>query len=476
MLSERQLQQALLVFEERMQGVTDRYFRLMGQHIRELGKLTPSDINRLVQYKRLNANMERIKGEIAKAINANIVDIEKAFSAAAEIDMRFAAEIFGADHTPTVKSNKPLERILKAQLRITNQEMANLSRTTLLMDAYRNAVDTAVQAVQSGVMDYNTAVRQALKRAAADGLRVQYPNSGLTRRLDSAVRMNVLDGVRAINRDVMEQIGKDIGADGIELSAHALCAEDHLPYQGTQVSNKEFSRLQNRLDRPFGKWNCKHRWWPIFLGRTKPAYSEEQLREFAENSNEPITIDGRTKTRYQWTQEQRRIETAIRYQKDASNLYKETGDTIGRRSAQATINALKERYSHISEKAGLREQPERAAVSGYHWVKTREQLVDAKWFEGATFASDESLNAHVKKHLGEYGDISVDEYVSNARALLQSSPSDDIMELRRSDGSVSKYRISTNDFVVSDNKWNIRTAFKPKDGIDYWRDELERNK
>lgn len=376
MLSERQLQETLRLFEDRMRAVNSRYITLMGRHIREIGKLTPSDVHRLIQMQRMNMNIERIKGEIAKALDASIGDIEKVFNAAAESDLRFAAAIFASDHTPTVKGNKPLERILKAQLRITAQEMANLSRTTLLSDGYRNAVDAAVQAVQSGVMDYNTAIRQALKQAAADGLRVQYPNSGITRRLDSAIRMNVLDGIRAINRDVMEQVGKEFNADGVELSAHALCAEDHLPYQGTQMSNKDFSRLQNRLDRPFGMWNCKHNWWPILLGITQPAYSEEELRAFAENSNEPITIDGTTKTRYQWTQEQRRIETAIRHQKDAANLYKETGDTIGRRNAQANINALRDRYTKISEAAGLREQPERAAVAGFRRVKARNELAD----------------------------------------------------------------------------------------------------
>ena len=374
MLSERQLQRILRVFEDRMQGLTDRYIAIMGQHIRDIGKLSPSDVNRLVQLKRTNANIEKIKREIAKTISADIRDIDKVFSAAAESDLKFAAEVFAVSHTLSVKANKPLERILKAQLRITKQALANLSQTTLIPDSYRNAVDVAIQAVQSGVTDYNTAVRQALKQAAVDGLRVEYPNSGLTRRLDSAIRMNILDGVRAINRDVMEQIGKEFKSDGIELSAHALCAEDHLPYQGTQMSKKEFDRLQNRLDRPFGMWNCKHNWWPILLGVTKPAHSEDELRQLAEYSNELITIDGRTKTRYQWTQEQRRIETAMRYQKDAANLYKQSGDVVGRRIAQATINGLKDKYFYISEKAGLREQSERAAVAGFRAVKTMDQL------------------------------------------------------------------------------------------------------
>lgn len=81
-----------------------------------------------------------------------------------------------------------------------------------------------------------------------------------------------------------------------------------------------------------------------------------------------------TKSRYEWTQEQRKIETAIRYQKDIANTAKHSGDMVARREAQATINALLERYKKVSEAAGLYEKPERMRVTGFHKVKTAEEL------------------------------------------------------------------------------------------------------
>lgn len=374
MLSDRQLEALLDVFRQRMQGVTEDYLKRMGAHLKEIGNLTGADINRIVQLKRLNYNIEQIKREIAAAANQSAEDIERVFEAVAQSDMRFAAAVFAQNHTPSVKDNKPLERILKAQAKITRQEMKNLSQTTLLSDSYREAVDVAVQAVQSGVTDYSSAIRNALKTAAQDGLRVQYPNSGISRRLDSAIRMNVLDGVRAINQDVMRQVGKEFDADGIELSAHAICAEDHLPYQGTQMPVKEFERLQNRLDRPFGMWNCRHSWHPILLGVSPPRYTPEELEEFKRNSREEITIDGRTKTRYEWTQEQRRIETAVRYQKDIAIAAKASGDDYLRRETQRNINGLTSYYAKISNAAGLYQKTERMAVSGFRKVKTAEEL------------------------------------------------------------------------------------------------------
>ena len=160
-------------------------------------------------------------------------------------------------------------------------------------------------------------------------------------------------GICALNNDVLEQTGKEFGADGIELSAHALCAEDHLPYQGRQFSMEEFETIQMRLRRPIGMWNCKHTRHPIILGISEPAYSPEQLERLRRNSSQEITIDGETKTRYEWTQEQRRIETAIRRQNDVVTTAKAAGDNVSRLEAQKNITDLIARYDYVSEKAGL---------------------------------------------------------------------------------------------------------------------------
>lgn len=378
MLSERQLEQLLKVFEERMQGVTEEYLRRMGEHIRDIGELTETDVHRLKQLKRVNANVEAIKRMIAQAAEASAADIEQVFRTVAESDAAFAEAMYAEDHTPEVKTSRiktlssPLERILKAQLRVTAQEMANLSQTTIDSKLYREAVDVAVQTVQTGLTDYNTAIRGAMKKAAADGLKVVYP-SGYSRRLDTAVRQNVLDGVRALNRDILEQLGKEYGADGVEISAHELCAADHLPYQGLQFSRKEFDRIQNTLDRPIGMWNCKHTIYPVIIGVSEPTHSREELERYRKHSTEAVTIDGVTLSRYEWTQEQRKIETNIRAQKNIAVAAKAYGDMPARREAQRNINAWQEQYTRISRAAGVDERPDKMTVAGFRKVKAADR-------------------------------------------------------------------------------------------------------
>ncbi len=367
MLSERQLDALMEAFTARMQKVVDQYLQQVGEHLRDIGQLTPTDVHRLAELKRLNANTRRIKREIARAARLSVQDVEKVFQAVAESNEAFARQYYGSDQEAPNKGSAghsaPIERILKAQLRITKQTMQNLSQTTIETGAYRRAIDVAVQTVQGGLADYNSAIRKAMIEVGGVGLRVKYP-SGYSRRLDSAVRQNVLDGVRAVNNDTLRQLGKEFGADGVQISLHALCAEDHLPYQGRRFTNKQFERLQNRLPRPFGMWNCKHTMFPALMS-APPTYSEEEIEQYRKNSAEKIEIDGRTLSRYEWTQEQRRIEAAIRRQKDIANLARASGDMKTARQASAAIDRLYARYDRISDAAGLDKQYARAYVRGY---------------------------------------------------------------------------------------------------------------
>ena len=372
MLTEAMTDALLELFDERWHAIITEYLTEMGDHLAEIGELLPSDANRIIEMRRMGVTMARIQKQIAYAAQQSEEDVIRAMRAIAEADAAFAERIFGSKLTASGRS--ALKRALEAQARVTFGEMENLSRTTVVSDGYRKAVDRAVQAVQGGVSDYRSAIRRTIEEAAAEGLRVEYPTktpSGRNRsmRLDSAVRMNVLDGIRAMNRAAMEQIGEEYGADGIEISAHALCAEDHLPYQGKQFSREEFEELQEKLDRPIGMWNCKHMTWPILLGVSECTCSEAELAELNRLSTEKIEIDGRKKTRYEWTQEQRRIETAVRYQKDRANLARHSGHDDIRRDAQAKINKLTKAYEGISEKAKLGAEWDRMRVAGFRSVK-----------------------------------------------------------------------------------------------------------
>lgn len=474
-------ERAAKIFIRRYEALNEEYLEIIGERIRAIGRVSPTDLYRLERLRDIGADMEKLKRKLASETGKSLKELEKLLRQAADAAMKPYDGLMNAE--PYLR-NEIAEAMAVAQYVETARAMVNLSNTTVSSASYQGLVDRAVSAVQLGTESYQSAIRSVLRGAAWDGLcvidntrKVRYA-SGLTRRLDTAARQSVLDGFRALMQRTRDEAGKAFGADGVEISAHMLCAEDHLPYQGRQFSLEEFERLNQTLRRPIAKgiWNCSHVAEPIVLGISEPAYTEEELAEYRKSSVEQVTIDGKTQSRYQWTQEQRRIETAIRREKDVAIAAKAAGDDVLRRQCQQRINDLRKRYDRISKGAGLEVRTDKMAVSGFRAVKTVEQLSDAEKYKNAVFATENLYQRHVSKHLAEYGGISEEEYINRARKLLQSPASDDILSLKRSDGSVSKYRISTNEFVVGTKDGHIRTAFKPKDKMDYWGDEIERNR
>lgn len=110
--------------------------------------------------------------------------------------------------------------------------------------------------------------------------------------------------------------------------------------------------------------------------------------EYRRSSLEQVTIDGKTQSRYQWTQEQRRIETAIRREKDVAIAAKAAGDDVLRRKCQQRINDYRKHYDRISKDAGLEVRTDKMIVSGFRAVKTVEQLSDAEKYKNAVFATE----------------------------------------------------------------------------------------
>lgn len=235
---------------------------------------------------------------------------------------------------------------------------------------YRRIVDQAIMEVAGG-RDYGSAVRNAMRQVADSGLRFVEYQSGYSRRLDSALKQNVLDGVREIARQIQEQTGREFGATGVEIDAHNNCAPDHLPYQGRVFTNAEYAEVQAALDRQFMTLNCRHTLYPVIIGLSEPNYSEAERRAMAEQSTAKREFEGREYTAYEATQLQRRTETAIRRHKDRAVLAKAAEDDLTRRIEQAKINALTAKYAKLSKAFELPYYTERMSVAGFRPVRVK---------------------------------------------------------------------------------------------------------
>ena len=374
MISEADLTDYAYIVSARFDAINTHYIKLMAKQIKEIGKLSPSNLFRLQQMSKMQQNIDSIEYLLAQETGKTLDELDKVLELSGLSVYKDAYELYVAHNRIQVpfKQNQNMMNYIRSVQSLTHNTFMNMSNTTVIFEPYRNLVDVAIDAVTNGIDSYNNIIRKQLTdstlqsnlRYADEGLKVTYA-SGLTRRLDSAVRMNVLEGVRQVNNGIREKAGEEFGADGVEVSAHALCARDHIDIQGKQFSKKEFELRNEELRRHISTCNCKHYTFPIILGISKPTYTEKELNQYKDNSEKPVNINGKEMTKYQATQSQRNMETAIRKEKDKYIFADTMGDTEMAEKIKNNINQLQSQYNSISQQAGLSPKMDRTYVPGY---------------------------------------------------------------------------------------------------------------
>lgn len=389
MLSEQDIDKLLQPIIDREESINLYAIKQIANQIKEIGKLTPSNVNTLQMLYRRGANVREINKAIAKLTTLQVSDIKKLIRNVAQDAYIDTKPYYDYRHKPFIPfdKNKELQKVVTAIANQTAQTYINLSRAqafmirdykhpavllpTNLSQTYQSVVDEAIQAVQGGVVDYNTAMRRTLRQLANSGLRrVTYnPESGrtYTQRLDSALRRNLLDGVRAINQGVQDVTGEQFEADGKEITVHLNPAPDHAPVQGHQFSNYEFEKMQQGLscmdvqgrayagfERAIGTLNCRHFTYSIIIGVHKPNYTDDQLQDILNKNEKGYTSpDGEHLTMYECTQRQRHLETSIRYAREGKLAAQAANDTKLLSHYDTKLDKLIEMYKNFSLQCGL---------------------------------------------------------------------------------------------------------------------------
>ena len=90
------------------------------------------------------------------------------------------------------------------------------------------------------------------------------------------------------------------------------------------------------------------------------------------------------------------------------------------------------------------------------------------------FRSRNQLDQHFAKHGSEFGNISRSEYLLAAQQFRDRPAGGDVLEIARSDGTVSRFDRATGSFLAFNRDGTIRTFFKPNDGENYFRRQAQR--
>ena len=380
----------------------------IGESVKKIRGLTPTQAHQLIQILKYNGNYEEIVNEILRLTNLNIQDIDVIFNEMAKKDYLFAEQFYkyrGVDFVP-YNQNKALIRQVNALASITKQEMFNYARATNLgysikdlqgnikfvglKETYDRILDTAVLNVGTGVDTFDNAMSKIMKDIGGSGLKTVDYASGRSIRLDSMARMHLKGALRTLHNEIQKQVGEEFDFDGYEISVHSNPAVDHEKTQGRQFSIEEYEKLNNGLEakdykgntytldhdhkngfRPISTMNCYHYVFSIVLGVNKPEYSEEQLQKIIDDNDKGAIIDGKHYTNYEITQLQRSFERKIRKQKDIQILAKESGNKELVKESQDRITQLTNKYIEISKISGLPTRMDRLKVAKYRRISAK---------------------------------------------------------------------------------------------------------
>jgi len=409
MLSEIDVNNLITPFELRQKALEQYVIRTIAKRVNEIGKMLPSDIHRLERLYKSGADVQAINRAIANMTGLQIKDIKKLIKAVAQDSYIDAKPYYDYRHKPFIplSQNIPLQKMINAVSRQTQNSFKNLSNSQAIgflirdrkhpkkmkfytvIETYQSVIDEAIQAVLSGTLDYQTAMRRTIRQLNNSGMRRMYWESGYSQRMDTAVKRNILDGVKQISQEVHNITGQQFGADGVELTAHPYPAPDHAPFQGRLFTNKEFDKLQDHRsfkdikgnnypaqERIIGQYNCKHFAYPVILEATIPTYTEKQLKDILKQNEKGVTLpNGEHLTGYEAIQYQNKLALKVRQLKDAQMVAQEAGDMKLAKEYQTKVTQATKHYNIYNKKImsqlGVGVHKEKLSVVGYRRISVK---------------------------------------------------------------------------------------------------------
>lgn len=337
---------------------------------------------------------------------------------------------YGID-APT-KMSAEMTAILNAGLKSTNALFKNLTKTTASagQEQFVNALDKAWLQINSSAFDYNTAIRNAIKDLARQGLHAVRYASGRADTLEVAVRRAIVTGVNQTAGQLQWQLADELGCDLVETTAHAGARPEHAVWEGKIYSrsgkSKKYPDFRSSTGYGTGAgllgWNCRHNFNPYVEGSPR-AYSDELLQEYNAKKYE---YNGKKLTEYEASQMQRYHERQIRRWKRENIAMQAAGqDTT---ESAIKIRSWQERQKDFIRQTGLKRQADREQIAGFGKSQARKATQQAKTIEskanklynlGNTEANVETYLRHKSVHDElESHDIQFVQWISEKEVVV----------------------------------------------------------
>ena len=352
----------------------------------EAAEIIPSAGYKMSRLYDLGTSKKRIKDIVARSLNLSDKEVENIFTNITESGYNEAESVFkeqGKEFIP-YSENEPLQQFVRAVQEQTQNECKNITQSmgfakrqpdgslgfTPVSDYYQETLDKAVTEIASGASDYNTVLEKTVTEMTNSGLRTVDYASGHSNRVTVAARRAVSTGLNQVVGKINEENAEKLGTNYFEVSWHSGARPSHQVWQGRVYSKEELQSVCG-LGSVTGLCgaNCYHSYSPFTPGITPRTYTDEQLDKMNAEENKPVEYNGKTYTKYEATQRQRRLETEMRAQRQKIKLLEEGGaDEQAIINARARYVKTSDEYVNFSKSVGLSQQWDRVTV-GSNTVK-----------------------------------------------------------------------------------------------------------
>lgn len=370
------------------QDLEDFIIKDICRRLKWSGEITNSAIDQINILRDQGIELEDIEQQIQRILKLSQQEYDELFDRAVERNKQYYDGVAEkADLTFSTFSVESRQREIDAIRRQTLDEFVNLTQSMgfairgaggsvqflPIAKAYQKILDDASMEVWSGAIDYNTAIRNAVRKLADSGLQTVDYASGWHNRVDVAARRAVMTGINQMSSQYSIQMMEELHTDLVEVTAHASARDkgvgfiNHKSWQGKWYSFSGNNKKYPSLVEVCG-WgdvaglegaNCRHHFYPVVEGVDTPTYTKEYLDNI---DPPPITYEGKQYSAYEATQKQRQMESSMRSLTRKEMAYREAGLTEDAQDISIRKRRLSAKYKEFSKAAGLREQRERMRV------------------------------------------------------------------------------------------------------------------
>jgi len=352
------------------------------RRIKKTGEITSTADMQLLKYAATGNSTREIQEELRKALVMSDEELNKIY--ADIVDKLYVQNeslyiTLNKQFIP-YESNYELQQMVNAIKLQTASEIKNITKSMgFLVDMgygkkvfspfseyYQQILDKAVIDIATGSFDYNTVLRKTVKEMTASGIRTVRYESGFTNRITVATRRATMTGIRQLFSQMTEMNAAALGTEDFEVSAHVGARPDHQRWQGQVYSKQELVDVCGLGTGPgLCGWNCYHTYLPFVKGVSVRAYADEQLTKMAQRDNQTYEWDGKEMPRYELSQEQRKMETLMRKQRqDVVLLKKGWASWEDVQIAKTKYATTLHEYQSFCKRTKLKNQIQRVYMDG----------------------------------------------------------------------------------------------------------------